>query len=161
MLNVTPRKFNPKQHTKAPEQLRKTRTIAAAIEEVWAIVADHGGMTQWMPMISHVELTKANAAGEFSEGCERECQFGPDLLKEKIVFWDAPYGYAYNIADMHLVRDHIGYMQLESVPEGTKLTWTQYFYPNSNFAMNFIARRIMMPGVMTKALKNLAKKVAA
>jgi len=26
--------------------------------------------------------------------------------------------------------------------------------------MNFMARRVMMPGVMSRALKNLAKKVA-
>ncbi len=155
------RTFNPKTITSAPEQLRKTQIISAPIEAVWAIVADHGGMTQWMPMISHVELTKPNAAGEFSEGCERECQFGPDLLKEKIIFWDAPYGYAYNIADMHLVRDHVGYIQLQPVSGGTKVTWTQYFHPNSNFAMNFIARNVMLPGVMSKALKNLSKKVAA
>ncbi len=62
---------------------------------------------------------------------------------------------------MYLVRDHVGYMQLESVPGGTRLIWTQYFYPNSNFAMNFMARRVMMLSVTSRALKNLAKKVTA
>lgn len=159
-MTATSRVFNPSKITTAPEQIRKTRLIDAPIEDVWAIVADHGGMTQWMPMISHVELTKSNAAGEFAEGCERECQFGPDLLKEKIVFWDAPYGYAYKIADMHLVREHVGHIQLIPSGTSTEVIWKQYFYPNGNFAMNFIARRVMMPNVMSKALKNLSKKVA-
>ncbi|OAV45189.1 SRPBCC family protein [Lewinella sp. 4G2] len=159
-MTSTKKIFNAKDYTNAPQQLRKTRLINAPIEEVWDVVANHGGMTEWMPMISHVELTKPNANGEFTEGCERECQFGPDLLKEKIVFWDAPYGYAYQIADMHLVKDHVGYIQLQPKGSGTEVIWTQYFYPNSNFAMNFVARQIMMPGVMSKALKNLGKQVA-
>ena len=159
-MTATPRLFTPTDYTDAPAQLRKTRYIDAPIKDVWAIVADHGGMTQWMPMISHVELTKSNEDGEFAEGCERECQFGPDLLKEKIVFWDAPYGYAYKIADMHLVRNHVGHIQLIPSGSGTEVVWTQYFYANSNFAMNFISRKLMMPTVMTKALKNLSKKVA-
>jgi hypothetical protein len=159
-MTTSPRLFNAKNFTSAPQQIRKTRYIDAPIEDVWAIVANHGGMTEWMPMISHVELTKSNDAGEFSEGCERECQFGPDLLKEKIIFWDAPYGYAYSIADMHLVRDHVGHFQLIPSGSGTEVIWRQYFYPNSNFAMNFVSRRVMMPSVMGKALKNLDKKIA-
>ena len=85
---TAPRTFNATDYTDAPQQIQKTRYVDAPIEEVWAIVADHGGMTQWVPMISAVDLTATNHAGEFAEGCERQCKFGPDLLKEKIVFWD-------------------------------------------------------------------------
>ena len=159
-MTTASRTFNPQNFTDAPAQLRKSHYIEVPIEDVWAIVSDHGGMTQWMPMISHVELTRANGAGEFAEGCERECQFGPDLLHETIVFWDAPYGYAYQIADMRLVQKHVGYLQLIPTGSGTEVIWTQYFYPNGNFVLNFLSRRIMMPSVMSKALKNLSKKVA-
>lgn len=80
--------LNVSQFTTAPQQVEKSYLVHAPIEEVWKVIADHQGRTQWMPMIKHVELVQANKAGEWGEGCERHCQFGPDLLKEKIVHWD-------------------------------------------------------------------------
>lgn len=157
---TTKQLFDATQFTAAPRQIRKTSLIPAPIEKVWAVVADHRGMTGWMPMIKHVELVKENAAGEWGEGCERHCQFGPDLLEEKIVHWDPPYGYAYAIADMHLVRDHVAHIELREREGGTEVIWTQYFRPNGNFVKNFVAKNVMMPGVMARALKNLAKEVA-
>lgn len=147
-------------YTDAPQQIQKTRLIDAAIEDVWKVVSDHQGMTQWMPMIKQVDLVQANTAGEWGEGCERHCHFGPDLLQEKIVHWDPPYGYAYMIGDMHLVKNHLGYIQLTPTNEGTLITWMQYFHPNGNFLKRFMAKRVMMPSVMSKALKNLNRKVA-
>ncbi len=153
--------FNKTAFTKAPQQLQFSRVVKAPIQEVWNVVADHQGMTQWMPMIKHVNLVKPNAEGSWGEGCERHCQFGSDLLQEKIVHWDPPYGYAYMIADMHLVKNHVGYIQLTEKMEGTQVTWTQYFDPNGNFAKKWIAKNIMLPSVMKKALVNLEKKVVA
>jgi uncharacterized protein YndB with AHSA1/START domain len=158
---MTATKFNPRQFTSAPQQIRKKTVVAAPIEDVWKIVSDHQGMTQWMPMISHVELVKANDAGEWGEGCERHCKFGPDLLEEKIVHWDPPYSYAYAISDMHLVKNHVGHLRLISTGGGTEVIWTQYFHPNGNLLKNFVAKSIMLPSVMSKALKNLGKQIAA
>ena len=160
MTRTTPRPFNAGDYTAAPAQITKSRWIDAPIESVWSVVADHGGMTRWVPMISHVELTDTDDRGEYGEGCERACQFGPDLLRESIPFWDPPYGYAYQIADMRLVRDHVAHLKLRERDGGTDVTWTQYFHPNANVAMNFVSRKVMMPTLMTKALKNLAKEVA-
>lgn len=154
------KKLTVSEFTKAPQQIKKTHFIAAPIESVWQIVADHQGMTQWVPMIKQVDLVKEDRDGHWGEGSERHCQFGPDLLQEKIVHWDPPYGYAYMIGDMHLVKDHLGHLQLSPTPEGTTITWTQYFQPNGNFLKRFMAKNVMMPNVMSKALKNLSKKVA-
>ncbi len=153
--------FDPKEFTKAPKQMQFSRLVKAPIEEVWAVVADHQGMTQWMPMIKHVELIKPDDKGTWGEGCERHCTFGSDLLEEKIVFWDAPYGYAYRIADMHIVKDHLGHIQLLEKLDGTLVTWTQYYHPNGNAVKRWMAKNVMLPSVMKKALKNLEKKVAA
>jgi len=150
--------FDPKQHTNAPLQIEKSRLINAPTDKVWDVVGDHQGMTNWMPMIRHVDLVQSNASGNWEEGCERHCQFGPDLLKEKIVHWDPPYGYAYSISDMHLVRDHVAFISLQPQGDKTLVTWTQYFRPNGNAVKNFVAKSIMMPTVMSKALKNLETK---
>ena len=154
--------FNPLNYTDAPQQIRKTRVVDARIEDVWDVVADHQGMTQWMPMISHVDLKTPDAEGGWGEGCERNCKFGPDLLEETVVHWDPPSGYAYSIADMHLVRDHVAHISLERVGEGkTQVTWTQYFRPNGFAAKAWFAKTVMMPWVMNKALGNLEARVGA
>jgi len=152
--------FNPKQFTNAPKQLEVSRLVHAPIEEVWKVVADHKGMTQWMPMIKHVDLVRPDAQGNWGEGCERHCQFGADLLQEKIAYWNPPHGYAYQIADMHLVKNHVGHISLHEKGGGTKVTWTQYYNPNGNAAKRWMAKNVMMPYVMKKALKNLEKKTA-
>lgn len=152
--------LNVSKFTHAPQQVQKTKLVDAAIEDVWQVVADHQGMTQWMPMIKHVDLVQANEAGEWGEGCERHCQFGSDLLEEKIVYWDPPHGYAYMIGDMHLVKDHLAHIELKPTLNGTQVTWTQYFQPNGNFVKRLMAKNVMIPSVMTKALNNLNRKVA-
>ncbi|MEM7108950.1 MAG: SRPBCC family protein [Bacteroidota bacterium] len=149
-----------KQFTSSPLQIVKKRIIKAPIERVWEIVADHKGMTQWMPMIKHVDLVKADDDGKWGQGCERHCQFGGDLLKEKIVHWDPPYGYAYMIEDMHLVKDHLAYIKLSKTGGSTEVVWEQYYTPNGIAPQRWIARNIMLPTVMAKALKNLTKKAA-
>ncbi|MEM9547184.1 MAG: SRPBCC family protein [Bacteroidota bacterium] len=153
------KKFNPDDFTNAPRQLQKSRLINASKHKIWPIVADHKGMASWMPMIKHVDLVKQGVHKDWGDGCERHCQFGPDLLEEKIVFWDEPNGYAYQISDMHLVKNHLGYISLESKGDGTQITWTQYFKPNGNFVKQIISKHIMMPFIMSRALANLERKV--
>lgn len=155
------KKFNPKEHTDAPQQIHKSRLIPAPIEKVWSVVADHKGMTQWMPFIKHVELVAPDSAGSWGEGCERHCQFGSDLLKETIAHWDPPYGYAYSIADMHLVADHLGHIALVEKLDGTLVSWTQYYNPQGNALKKWMAKNVMLPKVMSKALKNLEKQTAS
>ncbi len=152
--------LNVKQFTNAPAQIKVDRLVKAPIEVVWQVVADHQGMTQWMPMIKHVNLVKPDEKGAWGEGCERHCQFGGDLLQEKIVHWDPPYGYAYSIADMHIVKNHVGHIELIEKMDGTLVTWTQYFEPQGNFVKKWMAKNVMLPQVMKKALKNLEKKTA-
>lgn len=158
------RAFNPLNFTDAPQQIQRSRLVDAPIAQVWDVVSDHRGMTEWMPMIKHVDLVEADDQGTWGEGCARNCQFGPDLLEERVLFWEPPYGYAYSIGDMHLVRDHVAHIALAREGDGTRVTWTQYYRPGGNAVKAFVAKRIMMPGVMSRALRNLggrARSVAA
>ena len=130
------KKFDSTQHSEAALQLKFSKLIKHPIEDVWKVISHHQGMTQWMPLIKRVNLVKPDPEGGWGEGCERHCQFGPDLLKERIVHWNPPYGYAYSISDMHLVRDHVGHIGLTEKLEGTLVTWTQYYVPNSHLLKN-------------------------
>lgn len=152
------KKLNVTKFTDAPQQLQFSKKINAPITDVWKIVSDHKGMTQWVPMIKHVDLVVPDKQGVWGEGCERHCQFGGDVLEEKIVHWDPPYAYAYRISDMHIVKDHLGHIGLSEKLEGTLVTWTQYFIPQGNFVKKWMAKNVMLPFVMKKALKNLEKK---
>ncbi|SEK70177.1 Polyketide cyclase / dehydrase and lipid transport [Aquimarina amphilecti] len=152
--------LNVNQFTNAPKQLEIRRFINAPIDRVWDVISDHKAMTSWMPMIKDVDLIKADSKGTWEEGCERNCQFGPDLLEEKIVHWDPPYGYAYMISDMHIVKNHLGYFKLIEKMEGTEVVWTQYYDPNGNIIKKWMAKNVMLPSVMKKALKNLQKKTS-
>ena len=84
----------------------------------------------------------------------------PDLLKEKIVHWDAPYSYAYMIADNHLVKDHLGHFTITQKNGYCLVTWDQYFYPQGIPLKKWMMKNLMMPNVMKRALKNLNKKAA-
>lgn len=151
--------FNAKQFTTASKQLESKRIIHAPIEQVWEVVADHQGMTAWMPYIKQVDLVKPDDQGTYGEGAERHCQFGNDLLQEKIVHWDPPYGYAYAISDMHLVNDHVGYISLTEKLDGIEVRWQQYFVPQGNAFKKWMAKNFMFPRLMNKALQNLEKQV--
>lgn len=152
--------LNVRKFTDAPQQLSIKKEIAATPEEIWTTLSDHQGMTQWMPMIKSVDLVKEDDNGTWGEGCERHCQFGPDLLKERIVHWEAPYSYAYMIADNHLVKGHLGHFTIVPQNGYCLVTWDQYFYPQGMALKKWVMKNVMMPNVMKKALKNLGKKVA-
>jgi len=151
--------FNPKLFTTAPFQFSVKRKFLFSPENVWNIVADHQGMTTWMPMISHVEITNKGSEEKLGLNCERECKFGPDLLKEKIVHWDEPYGYAYMIADgsVPFASGHLGFIEIKPKEYGSEVVWYQYFRPKG--FKGWMMKNFMMPWVMKKALKNLKSKL--
>lgn len=149
-----------RKYTDAPHQISITRNIRAKPEDIWRTLSDHQGMTQWMPMIKQVDLVKADENGAWEEGSERHCQFGPDLLKEKIVHWNAPTSYAYMIADNHIVKSHLGHFTITDKGNYCIVTWDQYFYPQGFAVKKWMMKNFMLPNVMKKALKNLDKKAA-
>ena len=154
--------FNPKQFTNAPLQMQITRKIDLPAEKIWAILSDHKGMTDWMPMIKSVKITQNDPQGGEGEGCQRVCEFGGDTLYEDIVHWDPPHGYAYMIQDNHMVNNHLGYVEIEAIDEErSKVSWYQYFVPQGNAFKKFMMKNLMMPNVLKKGLKNLENKAAA
>jgi len=160
MTKTIPKKpFNPAALTTAPYQFSKRRNIPFTPEKIWPVIADHKGMTTWMPMITHVEITNEGNDGNLGLNCERECQFGPDLLREKIVYWNEPYSYAYMIADgsVPFASGHLGYIEINPKSNGSEVIWHQYFRPKG--FKGWMMKYIMMPIVMKKALKNLDRKL--
>lgn len=151
--------FNSKDHTDAPQQLQFSKMLKSSIDEAWDILSMHEAISKWIPMVNACIRKTPGPDGNWEEGCVREVLFGKDTLTETIVHWDEPYGYAYSISDMHVVKDHVGHFELTKEVDGTRITWTQYYKPQGNFVKRWLAKNVMLPSVMKKALKNFEKSL--
>jgi uncharacterized protein YndB with AHSA1/START domain len=74
----------------------RTRTIAAAPQEVWDVLADFGAVGTWVDRIDHSSILVHGADGN-PIGTTRRVQLGRNTLVERIVEFDAPHALAYDI----------------------------------------------------------------
>jgi len=153
--------LNVDSFTPAQQYALSVARLNAAPETVFAKVADHRNLRDWVPMIDHlVELDNSNATtpGQPGVGSFRTCQFGGDTLVEDIRFWQEGVGYAYSVRDGKgvAVENHLGVFWLESDGKGgTYLTWRQYF-EKKHWSVKAQVMPFMMSYVMNKAMENLA-----
>ena len=152
-------KFRSTDYTKAPLQLEFSRMIQATPDEIWKVLSCHEAITSWIPQVKNSSVVDTGEDGEKQKGTVRDVQFGKDILKETIVFWDETFGYAYSIADMHIVKNHVGHFNITEKLDGTLVSWSQYYEPQGNALKRWMAKKVMLPSVMKKALKNLDKSV--
>ncbi len=74
----------------------RTRTIAAAPQEVWDVLADFGAISTWVDRIDHSSILVHGADGD-RIGTTRRVQMGRNTLVERIVEFDPPHTLAYDI----------------------------------------------------------------
>jgi Polyketide cyclase / dehydrase and lipid transport len=72
----------------------RTRTIAAAEEQIWDVLADFGAIGSWVAKIEHSCIL---VQGDQPVGTSRRVQFGREALVETIVEFDPPRVLAYRI----------------------------------------------------------------
>lgn len=157
---MTTKVFHAHTHTEAPLQITVSGEFLHSAEKVWSVIADHQEMVNWMPMIKHVEIKNQGSNSDLGLHCERECTFGNDILKEKIVYWNPPKGYAYMIANREgrFFKNHLGHIEIARTKDDrTKVIWKQYFDPLG--IKGWLMKNIMMPRIMKKGLRNLDKKL--
>ena len=158
-INTMRKKFESSEYTQAPLQLEFSRMIQATPNEVWRLLSDHKALSNWIPHVKSSSIVDKGYNNEEKQGTLRKVQFGKDVLNETIVFWDETFGYAYSIADMHIVKNHVGHFSITEKMDGTLLSWSQYYEPQGNAIKRWMAKNIMLPGVMKKALKNIEKSI--
>jgi uncharacterized protein YndB with AHSA1/START domain len=76
--------------------IARTRTIAAAPQEVWNVLADFGAIGTWVDRIDHSSILVHGADGD-PIGTTRRVQLGRNTLVERIVEFDPPHALAYDI----------------------------------------------------------------
>lgn len=76
--------------------IARTRTIAAAPQEIWNTLADFGAISTWVDRIDHSSILVRGPDGG-PIGTERRVQVGRNTLVERIVEFDPPHALAYDI----------------------------------------------------------------
>ena len=82
----------------AVARIDRTRTIAAAPQEVWEVLADFGALSTWVDRVDHSCILVHGTDGHI--GTSRRVQIGRQTLVERIVDWDPPHTLAYDIGGL-------------------------------------------------------------
>ena len=92
--------------TAAAEQ---TTTVAADANSTWAVLADFGAISSWVPLIQHSCILSPHVDGP---GAVRRVQIARQTLVERVVEWSPPNRLAYVIEG------------LPPIVGSTRNTWT-------------------------------------
>ncbi|WP_333890122.1 SRPBCC family protein [Mycolicibacterium gadium] len=76
-------------------RIDRSRTIAAAPQDVWDLLADFGALSTWVDRVDHSCILVHGADGPI--GTTRRVQLGRQTLVERIVEFDPPKALAYDI----------------------------------------------------------------
>lgn len=91
-------------------------------DEVWAALADFGGIARWAPNVSHSCLTGQQVEGV---GTERRVQVGRDALIERVTEWAPGERLAYTVEGLPpIVRSLVNAWTLEEHGSSTTVTLT-------------------------------------
>ena len=147
--------------TNAPQKAFSRARLSASPEVVFAKMADHENLDEWIPLINHkvvVDHSHSKHPGKNDVGTIRICNFGGDTLTERIQYWQPGRSYAYSVlpSEDNPATDHLGVITVESDGAGGSLvSWRQYFNPKP-WSLKAKVMPLMMGMVMDKALGNLA-----
>ena len=101
-----------------------TRTIPAAPEKVFDILADHANYKSF-PGVVDSKLIKEGKADRNGFGAVREIRVKQGWFREEITAYERPKRFDYQIVATSLPIEHRGgSVVLEPVAGGTKVTWS-------------------------------------
>ena len=124
--------FDPAQHTSARQQTEGWIDFRFAPDAVFARVADHASMCDWVPMVHTVTVTHPRPVGmgESTVGTARTIKFKGGLaITETVVYWNPPYCYAYNAEGKHVpMKNYIGLFTVKATgAQSGRLILREYF----------------------------------
>ncbi|MEB3980953.1 SRPBCC family protein [Mycobacterium sp. 663a-19] len=122
--------FRPKPLDRRPDtdtsQARRSVTIDAPADKVWAVISDHEGMADWTPFKT-VRRIADGAPEADGRGSERMLTGPTGSFVEQVVHYEAPRVYRYRIIEGSPFVCHQGEIRLEPRAGRTELTWTIRF----------------------------------
>ena len=155
--------FDPGRYTSAPLQTYGLIQFAGSADAVFAQVANHSAMTDWVPLLKTVQVSQPQPlpAGESMIGTTRRLNLrGGITVREEIVYWDPPHGYAYTTEGKYWpLRNYVGFMSVQPAAGGSggDFVFREYFRVGGT-----VRRALATPGVVIfgkRALGNLSKLI--
>jgi hypothetical protein len=153
--------FDPAEFTNAPLQTEGWIRFTDPPDQVFARLAHHEGMTEWLPLLKQVTVShpQALASGESTAGTTRTLVFQGGLtLVERIVYWNPPLCYAYDTqGKVFPLQDYIGLMGVVPGEGGGAFIFREYFTVSGAIKNAVIPHGVMPP--MRKALHKLSQLI--
>lgn len=154
--------FDPGRYTVAPLQTEGVIRFAGSPDAVFARIADHPAMTDWIPLLKTVQVAhpKPLPPGESTVGTARVLALrGGVTIREEVVHWDPPHCYAYTAEGKHWpLRNYIGFMGVQAAAGGSgAFLFKEYFCVEGA-----LRRALLSPGIVIlgrRALRNLNKLI--
>lgn len=144
------------QNHPAPLRIAERYTVHATRERIFSLLGDLQSITRFFPMIHHAEVR--HEEGCAGEGSIRVCSVrGMGKIRERIVWWSEPAGYAYTAAgELVPIRDHLGVIRIFENDEGSAtIEWRQYF--NTRYGLLGWMFPFMMKIMMGRAIRNIGR----
>ncbi|MEM6956820.1 MAG: SRPBCC family protein [Myxococcota bacterium] len=115
--------------TSAPARVVARARLNASIEEVWDYVSNHDNLVEYTNgILQSADIDRSGAGGSDGVGVRRECAAGQDRFVEEIVYFRAPYAFAYSaVENTWGLTNHLATVVLTPDGDGTILEWSQHF----------------------------------
>ena len=153
--------FDPTHFTSAPLQTEGWMQFTDPADQVFARLANHEAMTEWLPLLKKVTVTQPEAASSQANtvGTTRTLVFQGGLtLVERIVYWNPPLCYAYDTqGKIFPLNNYIGLMGVEPRPGGGTVIFREYFEVSGPIKNTVIPHGIVLP--MRQAFQNLSRLI--
>jgi hypothetical protein len=154
--------FEPGRYTAAPLQTEGVIRFTGSPDPVFARIADHAAMTDWVPLLKTVQVShpKPLPPGESMAGTARVMALrGGVIIREEVVYWDPPRCYAYTTTGKHWpLRDYVGFMGVQAAAGGGGA-----FLLRGYFRVEGALRRaVVSPGIVVLGkvtLRNLSRLI--
>ena len=152
--------FDPGCYTTAPLQTEGVIRFAGSPVAVFARIVNHSAMTEWVPLLKKVQVSHPRplGPGESTIGTTRVLTLhGGVTVREEIVYWDPPHGYAYTTEGEHWpLRNYVGFMSVQAAAGGGgNYLFREYFDVDGALRRALVSRGIVILG--KRALHNLSK----
>ena len=141
-----------------------TRQIDAAVEKVWEVLHDFGGIHKWSPGVKHSELT---SEGPVSGGSTRHCEFAPfGRVNERIGLHEHHERLTVHIYETFKlpISEATADFNIEAKDGGTELNLHYSYTPNllGRLVKGYTDKQMRKGiGAMAKALQRESERIHA
>ncbi len=153
--------FDPTQFTTARLQTEGWIRFTDPPDKVFAQIANHEGLREWVPLLKKVTVTHPQTLppGESTVGTTRTLKFQGDMtLVEHVVFWNAPWCYAYDTQGKGFpLQNYIGLFGVVAEKNGGTFVFREYFDAKGRVKRAVIPHGLVAP--MRQAFKKLSKLI--